>query len=314
MVRPGRSAAGGPGPADHRGPSSVPRVGGDLGQVGRATAIATAVPSSIVELCFDATARGKALVGLGGNGAVSAETVERSARGASPRPAQLRGYRAQVNEFVLGVLLLAVGALFALRGYLAMRVVIPVWGALAGFVLGAGLVSNLGSDRFLGSVASWLVGLAVAILFGLLAYLYYEVSVVLAMSAVGFAIGTSLMVAVGVTWSWLIVVVGVLAGVLLAVVAIVGNLPMVLLTVLTAMAGSSAIVAGVMMVAGTVTDADLNDVATTERLSDQWGWYLLYVVVAVAGIVAQLRDTERRAESLRSSWAEDGGRELRRTG
>ncbi len=51
-----------------------------------------------------------------------------------------------------------------------------------------------------------------ALLFGLLAYLYYEVSVVLAMSAIGFALGTSLMVAIGVTWSWLIVVIGVIAG------------------------------------------------------------------------------------------------------
>lgn len=218
-----------------------------------------------------------------------------------------------MNEIVFGVLLIAVGALFALRGYLAMRVVIPVWGALAGFVLGAGLVSNLGSERFLASAASWLVGLAVAVVFGLLAYLYYEVSVVLAMSAVGFAIGTSAMVAVGVTWSWLIVLIGVIVGVLLAFVAIVGNLPMVLLTVLTAMAGASAIVAGVMMVVGTITDADLTRVGTTEDLAGDWWWYVLYLVVTVAGIVAQLRDTERRTESLRSSWAADGGRQLRGT-
>ncbi len=216
-----------------------------------------------------------------------------------------------MNEIVFGLLLIAVGALFAFRGYLAMRVVIPVWGALAGFVLGAGFVSNLASERFLASAASWLVGLLVAILFGLLAYLYYEVSVVLAMSAIGFALGTSLMVAIGVTWSWLIVVIGVIAGVLLAVAAIVGNLPMVLLTVLTAMAGSSAIVAGVMMVTGTITDADLTRAATTERINDDWWWYLLYVAIAITGVVVQLRDTDRRMQSLRSSWAEDGGRELR---
>lgn len=218
-----------------------------------------------------------------------------------------------MNEIVFGLLLIAVGALFALRGYLAMRVVIPVWGALAGFVLGAGFVSNLGSERFLASAASWLVGLAVAVVFGLLAYLYYEVSVVLAMSAIGFAIGTSLMVAIGVTWSWLIVLIGVIAGALLAVAAIVGNLPMILLTVLTAMAGSSAIVAGVMMVTGTITDTDLTRAATTERINDDWWWYLLYVAVAVTGVVVQLRDTDRRTESLRRSWADDGGREFRST-
>lgn len=218
-----------------------------------------------------------------------------------------------MNEIVFGLLLIAVGALFAFRGYLAMRIIIPVWGALAGFVLGAGLVSNLGSERFLASAASWLVGLAVAVLFGLLAYLYYEVSVVLAMSAIGFALGTSLMVAIGVTWSWLIVVIGVIAGALLAVGAIVGNLPMVLLTVLTAMAGSSAIVGGVMLAVGTITEADLTSAATTEALSDDWWGYLVYLAIAIAGVVVQSRDTDRRMQSLRSSWTEDGGKELRRS-
>ena len=192
-----------------------------------------------------------------------------------------------MNEIVFGLLLIAVGALFALRGYLAMRIVVPIWGALAGFLLGAGLVSNLGSERFLASAASWLVGLVVALLFGLLAYLYYEVSVVLAMSAIGFALGTSLMVAIGVTWSWLIVVIGVLTGALLAVAAIVGDLPMVLLTVLTAMAGASAIVGGVMLVVGTITDADLTRAGTTEALNDDWWWYLLYLAIAIAGVVVQ---------------------------
>jgi len=39
-----------------------------------------------------------------------------------------------VSDIILGLLALAVGALFCFRGYLTMRLVIPVWGAFAGFL------------------------------------------------------------------------------------------------------------------------------------------------------------------------------------
>lgn len=213
---------------------------------------------------------------------------------------------------LLGVFALAVGALFCFRGYLTMRVVIPIWGAFAGFFLGAGAVAGLGGDTFLSTALGWIVGLVVAVLFGLLAYLYYEISVVLAMTAIGFTIGTSVVVALGVTWSWVIVLVGVVTGALLAVAAIVGNLPMVLLTVLTALAGSAVVVAGTMLIAGTITNEDLTRAATTERLSDNPWWYVTYLVLGVIGIVVQLRSLESMQATMRESWAADGGRELRR--
>jgi hypothetical protein len=214
-------------------------------------------------------------------------------------------------DVIVGLAAIAVGALFCFRGYLAMRIIIPIWGAFAGFVLGAGLAANLADDRFLGTAVSWIVGLVVGLLFGLLAYLYYEISIVLAMAAIGFSLGTSSMVAVGASWNWLIVLVGVLVGVLLAVAAIVVDLPMVLLTVLTALAGATAVVAGIMLAVGTITNESLNSAVTTERLNDNWWWYLVYVALAIGGIVVQLRSSDRTSGSMRDSWTADGGRQLR---
>lgn len=214
---------------------------------------------------------------------------------------------------VLGVLAVVVGLSFCLRGYLAMRVVIPIWGAFAGFVLGAGLVSSFADEGFLASVLGWVVGAGVGLVFGLLAYLYYEVSVLVAMGAIGFALGTSLMVALGVTWSWLIVLVGVAVGVLLALVAVVGDMPMVILTVLTAFGGSSVAVAGLMLLVGAISLDDFDSAATTGRLGDEWWWYAIYLGLAVVGVVAQIRSTASLRASLRETWASSGGRELTST-
>lgn len=216
-----------------------------------------------------------------------------------------------MGDIVLGSFAILAGLLFCFRGYLAMRVVIPIWGAFAGFMLGAGLVSSLASEGFLVSVLGWVVGAVVALVFGLFAYLYYEISVLLAMSAIGFALGTSVMVAIGVTWSWLIVLVGLAVGVLLALVAIVGDLPMTLLAVLTALGGASVAVTGIMLLFGVISLDDFDSAATTERLNDDWWWYAMYAGLALLGIIVQIRSTARLRASLRESWTESGGRQLK---
>ena len=206
-----------------------------------------------------------------------------------------------MSDIVVGIIALLTGAVFCFRGYLAMRVVIPVWGAFAGFMLGAGIVS--GDAGFLGSALGWFVGFGLAVVFGVIAYLYYEVSVILGMMGIGFVLGTSLMVALGVTWSWLIVLSGVVLAVVLAFVAIVGDLPMVLLTVLTALAGASTIVAGLMLLVGTVDVDDFDIGDTTERVADNWWWFVIYGGLVVGGIIAQFTDVDRRRETLRQAWA-----------
>lgn len=216
-----------------------------------------------------------------------------------------------MTDIVLGVLAVLVGVAFAARGYLTMRLIIPLWGAFTGFVLGAGAVAAITSDGFLGGLLSWLGGMALALVFALLAYTYYEVSVLIAMAAIGFALGSSLMVALNVSWSWAIILGGVVVGTLLAMVALVADLPMLLLTVLTATAGSTAVVAGTMLLVGTVTTDELASTSIAERIQDAPGWWVLYLVVAVVGIVVQLRTLGSIRGTLREQWSDEGGRQLR---
>ena len=206
-----------------------------------------------------------------------------------------------MNDVAVGIIALLTGAVFCFRGYLAMRLVIPMWGAFAGFLLGAGIVS--GDAGFLGNALGWFVGLGLAIVFGVIAYLYYEVSVIIGMMGIGFVLGTSSMVAFGVTWSWLILLSGVVLAVVLAFVAIVGDLPMVLLTILTALAGASTMVAGLMLLFGTVDLEEFDIGVTTEDVADNWWWFVVYGGLVVGGIIAQFTDVDRRRESLREAWA-----------
>ncbi|HTO01981.1 MAG TPA: DUF4203 domain-containing protein [Microthrixaceae bacterium] len=221
------------------------------------------------------------------------------------------GNTVRMNEVVVGILAVAVGALFCFRGYLTMRIVIPIWGALVGFTVGAGLVAAVTGDNLLAGFASWITGAAIAVVFAALAYLYYEISVAVSMAGIGFMLGSSAMVALNVTWTWLIITVGVIVALMLGLVAVVGDLPMIILTILTATAGATAVVGGLMLLVGSVDTADLGRADVVDRIHDDPAWWLLYAFVAIAGIVSQSRAARSLEHSLREQWAADGGKQFR---
>lgn len=219
-----------------------------------------------------------------------------------------------MQDVVVGILAIVIGGLFCFRGYLAMRVIIPVWGALAGFVFGASLVTTFTDERFLRNITGWLLGLVFALLFAAIAYLYYEISVIIVMASIGFTLGVTAMVALDVTWSWVIILVGVIVAVALAFIAIAADLPTGLLLILTALTGASAVVLGIMLLVGTANTVDFETAVIIDAIDDAWWWWVIYAGIAIAGIVVQIRMVENLRTSLRQSWADSGGRELRRTG
>lgn len=210
-----------------------------------------------------------------------------------------------MQDLILGLAAIAAGALFCFAGYLAFRLIIPLWGFFAGFAFGAGLIASVTGDGFLRTLLGWAVGLGCALGFALVAYLFYEVAVVVAMGSIGFALGTSLMVALHVSWTWVVVLAGVAAGILLALLAIVAELPMVLLIVLSALGGASAVTMGVMLLVGTANSGDFTSDGATEQIDAGWWWYVVYAVLALAGIVSQMRGAARIRGSMREAWAAD---------
>ena len=206
-------------------------------------------------------------------------------------------------DFFLGVLAILAGLVFCFSGYLWLRIVLSIWGAFVGFAFGAGLIAGLGGDRFLGEVLGWVVGLAFALLFAALAYAYFAFAVVIAMTSVGFAVGAGLVVALGVDWSWVAVIVGVLVGAVVCVASILVNLPAVVLTAVSAIGGALAVVAGLMLVTGAMDSGDFTRDAFADRVHDDWWWYVVFLALALGGTVSQLRDAAAMRRSLSGGWA-----------
>lgn len=206
-----------------------------------------------------------------------------------------------MSSVLVGLIAIVIGLLFCFRGVVAMRIVIALWGAFVGFMLGAGITASATGEGFLDTPLGWIVAIVAGLVLAALAYLFYVFAVVLAMASIGYAIGVTVMVAVGVEWSWAVIAVGVLVGILLAVATVALNLPDILLVIFSALGGSTAVVGGIMLLTSTISVDDFSADTITASLGDDWWWYVIYGVLVVAGVVVQARLLSA-AEQPRQRW------------
>ena len=205
-------------------------------------------------------------------------------------------------DILLGILAILAGGAMLFAGQFVLRLVLPIWGFFAGFAFGAGLFAGLADERFLGTVLGWVSGFVFALIFAVLAYFSYAVAVVLAMAAFGYVIGAGTVVALGIDWNWVAVLVGVAVGAALGLVAVLGNMPMIVLAVASSLAGAVTVVAGLMLLVGSLNSADFTDGDVSRAADAGWGWYLLLVVLALVGIVAQTRARVAIRRSVNEAW------------
>lgn len=210
-----------------------------------------------------------------------------------------------MSDVVVGVLILLLGLLLCFRGSGALRVLLAVWGAFIGFGIGAVAVVQLTGQEYLGTVTGWVAAVVGAVLFGALAYVFYAVAVVLGFGAMGFVLGQTVASAVGAEEPWVLITVGLIGGVVLALLAIATNLPELVLIVVSAFAGASITIAGLMLLLDMLDVESL--VGADVSLAGRPVWYVADLVLAVVGILVQLRHSRRRTlGTVRQSWAAPG--------
>ncbi|SFC57529.1 protein of unknown function [Nocardioides terrae] len=206
------------------------------------------------------------------------------------------------SGFVIGLATLVVGLVLCLRGAVVMRLLIALWAGLVGAFVGAGSIAAVTGERFLADAVAFLAAVVVGVLFATVAYTVYEVAIMVAMAAFGFTLATDTMVALGVSWSWLVALVGVLSGLVLGLGALVMDLPIILLVLLSAFTGSSVTLTGLVFLTGTVTPGDLADESTSSVLQDRWWWWTAYVALALIGAMMQVRLLRSWMTPVHAGW------------
>jgi hypothetical protein len=197
------------------------------------------------------------------------------------------------QDFLIGALVLIIGALFCFVGYRFFRILIVIWGFFAGFNLGTAAMTALFNQAFIATTTGIILGIVIGLVFAALAYFFYYFAVVLLGASAGYDLGSGLIGAIGLNNPGFIsVIVGVALAVVFALVILLFNLPKLLIIVFTALGGAVAILAGLLILVGQVKVVNLQfgDAAALVRAS--WFWSIVAIVLAVIGFLAQWRSMQ----------------------
>src|SRR6266568_2394987 len=150
-------------------------------------------------------------------------------------------------DFLIGALVLLVGAAFCFVGYRFFRILIAIWGFFAGFNLGTAAMTSLFNNAFLGTTTGIVLGLVIGVVFALLAYFFYYFAVVLLGATAGYDLGSGLIGAISSNLQFVAFIVGVALAVVFALVILLFNLPKLLIMVFTAIGGAVAMLTSIFI-------------------------------------------------------------------
>ncbi len=207
-----------------------------------------------------------------------------------------------MGDFIVGLSVLLVGAAICCIGLRLWFITLPIWGFFAGFFIGADLVTAIAGDGFLSTVAGWLVGAAIGVGFALVAYYVWYAGQIIAAGSLGALLGSGLMAAVGVDSGWIVFLIAVLGAGAVSLAALALDVPKYLVAFSTALAGATAVVAGLLLIFNRVDLEHFDLGAAWAMIDDSWFWLIVWVVVAAVGLSAQLRGIEE-LNLPRNRWA-----------
>jgi hypothetical protein len=187
-----------------------------------------------------------------------------------------------------GMIALLFGMILCFAGYRLFLILLPIWGFFFGFALGAQSIQALFGEAFLATITSWVVGFIVAVVFAVLAYLFYIFAVALISFSLGYSATIGLLTAIGLPLAggfiaWIIAVV---VGVALALVVLRFNIQKVVIELATAFLGAGEIV-GVFVILFGGPAAQIMENPVKYVLSSSPFWLIVFLVLGVAGFVLQ---------------------------
>jgi hypothetical protein len=191
------------------------------------------------------------------------------------------------------IIALLIGVAMVFNGYRWFLILLPIFGFVWGFGLGAQTMQALFGQAMFATVASWVVGLLVGVLFAVLSYFFYFIGVALFSGAIGYTLAVALMQALGFSLNFITWLVGIVAAVALAFVVLKFNVQKYVIIIGTSLAGAGVIVASVLYAFSPNKEliVQYTELAVKTAVSTSFWWWLIFIVLAGAGIYTQIVTT-----------------------
>lgn len=202
----------------------------------------------------------------------------------------------EVLLFATLAILVGLGLSFA--GYAAFRLILPILGFFAGFWFGMDLVANFAANfPFLGVSFGLILGLVFGLIMAAIAYYIYAFAVIIFGFALGYALGAGLMLALGFAPGFMTFLVGIVAAAAMGWFFMRGEMPKIYIMVLTAFAGASAMIAGVLALFGQIPASQLGLSFVQPYIGDHFFLTVAWLVIGFIGVAIQYQ-MAKMAESM----------------
>lgn len=195
-------------------------------------------------------------------------------------------------QILFGLLTAIVGVVLVFAGYRFARIIIPIMGFVSGLSIGGAVISAMASTPFLGTVLGVTLGLVLGAVFALIAYLFYAAAIIVLAGSLGYWLGSSFVLFLGLNRGFLSALVGLAVGVAIGLLALVANAPKYVLIVYTAIAGAVLTVGGTLLLFNQVPLDTFSYSAARVAITNSTFWSLVTLALAVVGGATQYRSTE----------------------
>ncbi|MCB0191190.1 MAG: DUF4203 domain-containing protein [Anaerolineae bacterium] len=199
------------------------------------------------------------------------------------------------------------GLAFCFYGYRIFMVMLPIWGFFGGFWLGAMGTSLILGTGFLSTIFGWMVGFGLGLVGAILSYLFYLIGVAWIAGSFGAALGSGFMALLGFEAGFLIFVVALSSGIMVALLTLITGFQRPMIMAMTAAGGAKGMLLAVLLLLGRVSVADLQATGNAIQpvLHDSLFWLVAWIVLTLIGLTVQMRvhrEYTFSKEQFREAW------------
>lgn len=165
-----------------------------------------------------------------------------------------------MGTLLVAALAIVVGLVVAALGTRLFYILLPLWGFLTGFVLGADLVASATGGELFASLGGWVAGAGLGIVLAAVSGLWFTGAVLVLGAGLGASVACGLLASVGLGGGLVTLLAGTLAGLGVAVIVLLADAPSVLVAAITSYGGATWALVGGLLLIGRLEVADLHGV------------------------------------------------------
>jgi hypothetical protein len=197
-----------------------------------------------------------------------------------------------LESILVAFVTILIGAAFCFGGFKWFMILLPVWGFITGFSMGAYGVSSIFGESLLSMAVIIVAGAIIGLIFAVIAYLFFPVAIILMGASLGYFVGWTVIVSLGFEPGLIPALVGLVVAIVVALLAIRFHLPKFVIIVSTSLLGSIAIIIGIMLLIGDVSlqgglQGGLQELARY-LIEASTAWSILWIALGAVGFIVQL--------------------------